>query len=212
MRHVVGIYCEFRENEVRRQVVYTGFIFSVEEQWMLITAGHCITDIEQIRAKGGELRRCMLIDSLGEGAEHLHPVPFAYDAAYPINIGRFERIDYGVMVLPENTCRLLEANNISAFDEHAWDAEPAIVLDYFLLGFPEDLNQLRGNLVNFRASMFRVARYAERPDDFPEEDPAIYFYGRVIENPVGNVRGCSGGPIVLATLPRPARHHCGEVC
>lgn len=63
------------------------------------------------------------------------------------------------------------------FDEHAWDAEPAIVLDYFLLGFPEDLNQLRGNLVNFRASMFRVARYAERPDDFPEEDPAIYFYG-----------------------------------
>jgi hypothetical protein len=50
MRHVVGIYCEFRENEVRRQVLYTGFIFSVEEQWMLITAGHCITDIEQIRA------------------------------------------------------------------------------------------------------------------------------------------------------------------
>ena len=143
----------------------------------------------------------MLIDSMGEGAAHLHPVPFAYDASQPMNIGRFERIDYGVMIPPENTVHLLAANNIEAFDERAWDAEPARVLDYFLLGFPEDLNQLRGDRVNFRASMFRVEGYAQRPEDFPEEDPAVYFYGRVIENPVGNVRGCSGGPIVALSAP-----------
>lgn len=57
MQHVVGIYCDFLVDRERPQVVYTGFLFSVEGRWMLITAGHCITYIEQIRATGGELRR-----------------------------------------------------------------------------------------------------------------------------------------------------------
>jgi hypothetical protein len=201
MRHVVGVYCDFREHGQRSQVVYTAFVFSVDDHWMLITAGHCITDIEQVRARGGDLHRCSLIDSMGEGAAHLHPLPFAYDAAHPMNIGRLERIDYGVLIPPENTCQLLARNNIEPFDESAWEAEPARVLDYFLLGFPEDLNRLQGERVNFRASMFRVAKYDERPEDFPEEDPAIYWYGRVFENPLGSVRGCSGGPIVALSHP-----------
>jgi len=201
MRHVVGIYCDFQENEVRRQIVYTAFVFAVDSHWMLITAGHCITEIEQTRARGGELRRCMLIDSMGEGAAHFHPLPFAYYAAHPMNIGRFERIDYGVLIPPDNTCRLLTANNVKPFDEKAWDAEPERVLDYLLLGFPGQLNQLQGDRVNFRASMFRVARYAERPEDFPVEDPAVFFYGRVFENPLGNLKGCSGGPIVALSQP-----------
>ena len=143
----------------------------------------------------------MLIDGMGEGAAHFHPLPFAYDAAHPTNIGRFERIDYGVLIPPANTCRLLTANNVEPFDENAWAAEPEPVLDYFLLGFPERLNQPQGERVNFRASMFRVARYAERPEDFPAEAPEIFFYGHVIENPLGSVRGCSGGPIVALSHP-----------
>jgi hypothetical protein len=202
MRHVVGLYCEFQEEDGElRQLVYTAFVFSVDGYWLLITAGHCITDIAGIRARRGELQRCKLIDSMGEGATHFHPVPFDYDAASPMNIGRFENIDYGVLFPPDNTRRLLMANNVEPFDENSWDAAPQLLADYFLLGFPVTLNQLQGNRVNFRASMFRIARYAERPDEFPLEDPAIFFYGRVVENPLDNVKGCSGGPIVGLSPP-----------
>jgi len=91
---------------------------------------------------------------------------------------------------------LLAANNILPFDEDSWDAEPGEIKDYFLLGFPAQLNVLKGNRFPLRASMFRVSRYAERPEDFPEDDPSIYFYGHAIEHPLDNLRGCSGGPIV----------------
>jgi hypothetical protein len=49
--------------------------------------------------------------------------------------------------------------------------------------------------------MFRVARYTERPEDFPETDPPIYFYGHVIEHALDSLKGCSGGPIVSLSHP-----------
>jgi hypothetical protein len=209
MRHVVAIYYDFRLNQDRRQFVHTAFLFSVQGRWLLMTAGHCVTEINQIRDQGGVLTQCLLIDCMGEGAAHQQPVPFAYDVAHPMHIGVNESIDYGVMIPPENTCRLLSAN-IEPFNEDAWDAEPREVQNYFLLGFPAVLNALQGNLVTLRASMFRVARYAGRPEDFPEADPPIYFYGRVIEHPLESLKGCSGGPIVSLSYPDregKARYH-----
>jgi hypothetical protein len=201
MRHVVGIYFDFRLKQERFQFVHTAFLFSVEGRRLLMTAGHCVTQIDRIRANGGVLTTCLLIDSMGEGAAYYQPIPFAYDDAHPMPMGITEDIDYGVLLPTENSCQLLSANGIVPLDEQAWDTEPSEVRNYFLLGFPEQLNAYRGNLVTVRASMFRLERYAERPEDFPEADPAIYFYGRIIENPLNNVRGCSGGPILALTPP-----------
>ena len=100
MRHVVAIYFDFMVNQQRRQFAHTAFVFSVENRWMLMTAGHCVTEIEQARALGGELKKCLLFDCMGENAVWAHPVPFPYDAAYPMNIGVKENIDYGVLFPP----------------------------------------------------------------------------------------------------------------
>jgi hypothetical protein len=201
MRHVVGIYYDFVVLGKRRQFVHTGFVFSVEDRWLLMTAGHCVTEIEDIRKQGGKLEKCKLIDYMGEDAPHQHPVPFPYEDALPMHIGARDNIDYGVLFPPQNTCHLLSANNVVPFDEDAWDAEPSEVQDYFLLGFPAELNALHGNLVNVHASMFRLTRYAERPEDFPAAPEELYFYGRVVEQPLNNLKGCSGGPIIALSLP-----------
>jgi hypothetical protein len=210
LRHCVAIYYNFRINDERRQFVHTAFLLAVEGRWLLMTAGHCVREIETARAQGGVLTQCMLIDSMGEGAVHYHPVPFPYDDAYPMHIGVNERIDYGVLVPRENTCHLLAANGIEPFDEDAWDTDPGEIQDLLLVGFPAELNVLQGDRVTFTASMFRVTRYPERPEDFPEEEVDIYFYGRAIEHPLGTLRGCSGGPIVAISPPDQegtARYH-----
>jgi hypothetical protein len=201
MRHVVAIYFDFNLNEEHLQFVQTAFVFAVDGRWMLMTAGHCVTDIADIRRSGAKLHRSKLVDFMGEGATYQHPIPFDYDGASPMHIGVRENIDYGVLVPHVNTCQLLSANNVEPFDERMWDTEPSSVQNYFLLGFPAELNQLKGNQVNINASMFRLTRYAERPEDFPSEDPPIYFYGRVIEQPLGSLKGCSGGPIVALSPP-----------
>lgn len=199
MRHVVAIYFDFEVNKERVQFAHTAFVFSVEDRWLLMTAGHCVTEIEKARAQGGVLKRCLLFDCMGEDAVWAHPVPFPYDAAYPMNIGVNENIDYGVLFPPQNTCHLLQANNVVPFDETYWDAEPAEVEDYFMLGFPAELNVYKGNLVNVKASMFRLTKHAERPEGFPETDEPFYFYGHVIEHPLNSLKGVSGGPIIALT-------------
>jgi hypothetical protein len=196
MRHVVAIYFDFILKEEHLQFVQTAFVFAVDGRWMLMTAGHCVTDIVKLRESGATLYRSKLVDFMGEGATYEHPIPFDYDGASPMHIGVRENIDYGVLIPQLNTCQLLSANNIEPFDERMWDTDPASVQNYFLLGFPAEVNRLKGNLVNINASMFRLTRYAERPEDFPCEDPPIYFYGRVIEQPLDSLKGCSGGPIV----------------
>jgi hypothetical protein len=201
MRHVVAIYFDFELEEKHWQFVHTAFVFSVNGRWMLMTAGHCVTDIARIRDSGGRLHRCKLVDFMGEGATYQHPLPFDYDGASPMHIGVRENIDYGVLVPQINTCQLLSANSVEPFDERMWDTEPAAAQNYFLLGFPAELNQLKGNEVSINASMFRLTRYAQRPEDFPDEDPPIYFYGRVIEQPLDSLKGCSGGPIVALSPP-----------
>jgi hypothetical protein len=206
LRHMVGIYFDFRLNGERHQFVQTAFVFAVEGRWLLMTAGHCVTDIAKIRAAGGILTACLLIDSLGEGAQHFQPVPINYDDAQPTHIGINESIDYGILVLNVNICRLLAANNIQPFDERAWDAEPAGPQEYFLVGFPAQVNQLQGNRVTFNASMFRLERYAERPDDFPPTDLPLYFYGRAIAHPLDSLCGCSGGPILAFAPPDQEGH------
>lgn len=177
--HVVTIYYDFHLQGKRHQFVHTAFLFSVKSRWLMVTAGHCVTEIEQIRGLGGELKECLLFDSMGEGATfHEPPLPLPYDAALPMHIGARDEFDYGVIFPSGNTCRLLAANRIRPFDEEAWDAELGEVEDYFIVGFPAELNQLQGNRVNLNASMLRLSRYQERPEDFPETDTDVFFYGR----------------------------------
>ena len=107
MHHVVGIYFEIQfKGQPLRQFVHTAFLFSVGGRWMLMTAGHCVTDIREMREHGGALVRSKLIDSMGEGASYRDPVPFAYDESHPMHIGVTEDIDYGVLFPPQNTCQV----------------------------------------------------------------------------------------------------------
>jgi hypothetical protein len=199
MRHVVGIYLEMQYLQETRRFMLTGTVFSVEDRWLIMTAGHNITDIEIARRQGARMVRCLLVDCMGEGARFENQIPLSYDDMNPLNLGKHESIDYGFVVPPLNTCRLLQANNIEPLSERAWAHELPEVKDYYLLGFPGPANIYSGNLINVKASMFRLSRYAERPEDFPDPVAPLFFYGRVIENPLGTVAGCSGGPIVAVS-------------
>ncbi len=173
----------------------TGSVFSVKDRWLIMTAGHNVTDIETARRQGAQIVRCLLVDSMGEGARFQNQIPLAYDDMTPLNIGTHESVDYGFVIPHLNTCRLLQANKIVPLSESAWGDKLPEVSDHFLLGFPSPANVYAGNRIDVRASMFRVSKYAERPEDFPDPVAPLFFYGRVIENPLRTVAGCSGGPI-----------------
>jgi hypothetical protein len=203
MRHVVPIYFHVRKGSDERQFVHTAFAFSVAGCWVLMTAGHCITEIERARAAGYELVKCRILDTLGVNAKYTEPVPFDYDAADPVRICHDEAWDYGAMFPTDNTCMLLRANGVTPFDEQWWIGEPDDVDAYFVIGAPAETTTASAGGVKLTAAMARVAPLTKRPDGFCETN-APMFYGELLDNPLSSLKGMSGGPILSF------KHNCGD--
>jgi hypothetical protein len=125
----------------------------------------------------------------------LEPVPFDYDAASPMSICHDEAWDYGVMFPSDNTCMLLRANGVTAFDEQWWIGEPDDVDAYYLCGAPAEITTASAGGVKLGAAIARVAPLTKRPDGFCETN-APMFYGELLDNPLSSLRGMSGGPIL----------------
>src|SRR5260370_31904319 len=67
------------KNGPTRPVIMSCFVMAISVKWFLVTAGHCINDIEKLKKRGGEIVECDIIDSLGSATKHWEPVNFPYD-------------------------------------------------------------------------------------------------------------------------------------
>jgi hypothetical protein len=197
MRHVVPIYVQLRQGRERKSVLFTAFLFSVYDHWLLMTAGHCITRMRQWRAAGWQLVVCRLVDSLGTNARFIgHAVPFDYDGSDPQMLGRHHTYDFGILILADNTRAQLAANDCVPFDESFWAPATEPIEDYQLVGLPEELTfETAPNRITMSPMAMRVAKVDERPEGF-EPTTAEMFYGRLPTRPLASLRGMSGGPIL----------------
>ena len=195
-KHIVPILFTFQKGEEYQNVVVTAFVLSVFDQWFLITAGHCIAEIDKIRNESGyNLVRCKLIDCLGLDAANKLLIPFVYDALSPSRLSDDYAFDYGVIRLSEYYKGLLIANNVRALDEEVWKEQPTKVDFYILLGIPAELVRTNSEIVSITPAMFQVDALKEKPEGFSDTDVPL-FYGHVnLYDEINSVKGMSGGPI-----------------
>jgi hypothetical protein len=210
LRHVVPIYFDLRRKDAKPvHLIYTAFLFSVYDHWMLMTAGHGITKIAELRKAGYELANCALLDSLGTEAKYFHPVPFDYDHADPQVPASAVGWDYGVLFPTANHRELLEANGVRPLTEQWGNGEhPPEAEEYKLLGIPE---QMTVETAPHRATLVpmfvRLDRVSQRPEGFCDTT-APMFYGRLPSAlPLTEIAGMSGGPIfAIARVNGDARY------
>lgn len=194
-RHVVPIFFSFRKGSTEHKFVLTAFVLSVSDQWFLVTAGHCVRDIEAKIDEGFELTLCQLVDSLGQGAKHLVPITFAYADSYPTYMSVDSGFDYGVILLSTYYRLLLEANNVKALDEEVWKKQPKEVDFYALLGIPAELTVIGTHSIELTPTLHSVVPIGERPEGFTET-VATLFYGRIeLGDVMKSIVGMSGGPV-----------------
>lgn len=194
-RHVVPIHLSFKKGSEREACIITSFVMSIYEQWFLITAGHCIEDIEENLTKGYEIERCRLIDFMGSGAQHKEPIPFDYRESAATKLCYDPTYDYGILFLNEQYVRLLKANGIQALTEEVWEKQPAQVDYYMLLGVVGKLSEATPNSALITSSIHKVTGLQNRPNDFAETS-APTFWGKVhLNDPVTDIAGMSGGPV-----------------
>jgi hypothetical protein len=194
-KHFVPIQIWVSKDADRQHAIYSAFVLSISNQWFLMTAGHCIKNIEQALAKGYVIDRCNLIDSLGNEATDSHCLPFDWLAASPTSMCYDESYDYGLVWIDDLYRRALEANGVQPIDEEAWEKQPKDPDFYLVVGVPGDFSSVSGDRTEVMTSLHPVEAIQEIPEGFTRTE-APTFYGRIIlDDVVTDIRGISGGPL-----------------
>lgn len=201
-QHVVLVCFHFhRDGAQQKPFVINAIVFSVEGQWLLLTAGHCLEDVARIRENGYELKSCALIDSMGIRATNHLPVPFDYDNSTPLRLNEKDpNYDYGLMYVSDHYRRLLEANKVIPLNEQAWQDHPDHIDKIVLLGLPAERWRQMGESLELSPAVLSVEPLGldvleDLPADF-RSTSAPTFYGRVaLPEGLDSIKGMSGGPI-----------------
>lgn len=198
-KHVVYLSFVFeKEEEESCKGIVTFFVLSVAGNWFLITAGHCIRNLEKLISAGYQITQSYLIESLGLEARHREAIPFHYEGVQPIylNIDDGLELDYGFIHLSTYYKELLQKNNIQPFDETTWRLQPRILDFYFLVGLPEDLGVVNNDTIELAPILLVVNKIHEVPDNYPKSELPL-FYGHIqLHEDITTIKGMSGGPIL----------------
>jgi hypothetical protein len=194
MRHLSPIWLTLRKGGKEHCPIVSAFVISIRGEWLLLTAGHCLREIEQQQACGYRIERSYLIDDGAAEARFSEAIPFNFEDASPMHLND-DYYDYGVLRLPDNTKALMESNGIVALDEAVWERQPSKPDGFQLLGIPTMLAASTKKHARFSAALMSVTEVDERPDCF-EPNNAPTFYGRIPDDErLPDIAGMSGGPV-----------------
>ena len=132
---------------------YPGFIISVRDQWLFVTAGHSIRQIDDALAMARSTSWCRAFSTVSlPDAPHQDSVaanfPFDYEGSQRAGIyfdteeeaESLDGRDFGFVKLTEGCMRLLSANGIRPLDESLWlPPQGTRLVEHILVGIPDQL-------------------------------------------------------------------------
>lgn len=196
-RHVIPMVLVLKKGEILAPTVITTFVLSVREKWFLVTAGHCLKQIDDYKKEGYTTNQCFLMDSMGTGATHFEPIIFTFEQSKPQYIFSDtpnDKMDYGIIPLSEYYRGLLKANNICPLSEEVWKFQPEEPELFALIGVPGEFVQPGQKSVGVVTSLNFIDE-CERPEKLSETEMPM-FYGKILlHKNQRSVKGMSGGPI-----------------
>jgi len=194
-QHCVPLYVHFNKGKENHHYVFSTFIISITNEWFMVTAGHCLREIEKIKNVGYSIVRASLIDFGGINSRHFQPIPFDFEDSHNAHLGD-DKYDYGIIYISNYYRRLMESNNIIALNEEVWEKQPKDPDFYYLLGVPDQLTEVTENEKRITTTIYLVTKCDSVPDDFEKTD-APTFYGKVhLDGKVSSIAGMSGGPLL----------------
>lgn len=185
---------------------FSGFVVSMYEGWMLVTAGHVLKQLDgQLLRREIELVHFRLADYFGLDVQSGVPIPFGYADCQKYAIDDEERgLDIGIIFLPPLYRRLLEANKIRAISQENWDWQQSLEWDLFgVLGFPEELFDRHKHISVSGSTVIGGVRpvlmFATVSDATPLNRPVPECPWLAVElrdkSEIKSIVGMSGGPI-----------------
>lgn len=209
-RHLIGL-CWY-EGPVNENGEFTekpifqcasGFLLQVKDRHCLVTAGHVLADIdERLKENGHVAKQHSIFDIWSPRATVMERIPFDFTDAeaivleYRPDLG----IDIAVIELPDLYLKMLD-QAIEPFTHERWIHQYKVDFDFYaILGIPAEaaVEDINGS---------SVATYPEPQVIFVNAAPPVVaddantplpqFFGKIMPgDPVGDIGGTSGGPIL----------------
>ena len=194
LQHMIPAIFTFKKGDDERKFSITTFVVSIENDWFLVTAGHCLESIEYlVKKQDYKFVRCRLEDTNGINAKFQHPIPFDFLDAYQFYLK--EPFDYGIIYLREHYRELLKTNHIKPLNEETWEKQPDNPDFFWLLGVPDELVQKQNRLFLTTSTFHPVKQLRERPPEFKETNAPVFYGEIILGHTLTDIKGMSGGPI-----------------
>ncbi|MFN3149994.1 hypothetical protein [Bremerella sp.] len=181
----------------------SGFLLQVEDRFCLVTAGHVLADInDRLRKNGHVAKQHSLFDIWSPRSTVKERIPFDFtDAETPVLEYQPELgIDIAVIELPELYLKML-SQTIEPFTHERWIHQHNVAFDFYaILGIPGEaaVQEIKRNSVTTFPDpqvIFVEAAPLVAADD--ANTPLPQFFGKILPgDPVGDIAGTSGGPIL----------------
>ena len=194
-RHTVPVFLLLERRGELRPHVFTTFVASVRDIWILVTAGHCITDVEEAARQGYTIKRARLLDSAGPDATYRESVPFDYEASEPIAPFADDKFDCGFLRLNPLDRAALAANGVVPITEDAWEKQCVGPEIFAATGFLQERSTIEPEKYKLSMVLLPIGALPERPHQFEETD-APRWYGQVSSHVAHSLVGMSGGPVL----------------
>lgn len=172
----------------------SGFLLSVDGQWVVCTAGHALQDI-QLRLDRGDILRGFAL-TIRHRFKVGDIILLDWNECQPwFQYDKPRGIDWGAIFLSDAVKkRLAVAGKIAAEGTQLDDGDVTAPW-YFLHGVPQSRWDETPEALSATVMMLPVERLSEKPDIISYEPTVPTFYGRLRDPKSGSVVGCSGGPI-----------------
>lgn len=192
---------------------YPGFIISVGGQWLFVTAGHSIQDLDAALAAGAiKIVVSRFMDCFSPDAQHRstasNSFPFDYEGSTRAGfffdaddtLGQLDGRDFGFIKIDEASKRLFEANGICPLDESLWMPPEGTILDeHVLVGIPDELNEPTKGATTTTFQPENVCIVLKSPSR-PVDELDTARHRRIVKElpdqcDLTSVEGMSGGPM-----------------
>lgn len=194
-RHTVPVFLLLERRGELRPHVFTTFVASVRGIWILVTAGHCITGVEDAIGEGYIIKQARLLDSAGPDATYREPVPFDYEGSQPIAPFDDDKFDCGFLRLSSIDRAALTANGVIPINEDAWEKQCVGPEIFAATGFLQEISAIEPTKYRLSMVLLPIGALQDRPSQF-EETNAPRWYGQVSPHAAGSLVGMSGGPVL----------------
>lgn len=222
-RHIVGIaWTDAPRSESDkvnpksvRHFVASGFVVTVDDHWVLVTAGHILRDINSMLKAGRMITAAWLAD--GWQAAGVLPAwhPFPLEEAIRTGgaaglLNESEGWDYGIIPLSPLYAANLSNGGVVPINEAAWENPPDVLDGHLVLGFANEDKHFERRATHAEsifACQASLTILSVKPTQEPPEclrANSDRFYAQVfldtsldgeLASPLKSIEGLSGGPV-----------------